>query len=116
MSRNYRVIDLKVPLQVFALSEVFEAVACSYRVFALRVESSGRVFAIARDVTGAPVTDRALKRELASEAVRVLGLEDQVAERPRKARNGAKSDLIPQVWGLRLRGIGRRAAAMARVG
>lgn len=102
-----RRIDLPKPLEVFTLAAVCTAFPESYRVRAIVIDSDGELDSVSHDLLGRPLPSCAMRRTLAREAVRVLGMEAQIsqARRPRATRKPARRSLIPEVWGLRLRGI-----------
>jgi hypothetical protein len=110
VTNRRRRIDLSAPLEVFTLSAVCTAFPESYRVRAVIVDSDGELDSVSHDFLGRPLPSSRLRRQLAREAVRVLSLQDQIASarRPQETRKPARRSLIPEVWGLRLRGISHR--------
>ncbi|RMG12234.1 MAG: hypothetical protein D6731_14295 [Planctomycetota bacterium] len=104
-----RLVELPAPLELTALGGVHRPFPATYTVTGVRVRHDGSLEALAFDSVGRAVRGRRLKAALAREAVRVLGLQRCISLRPRPPRRRL-SDLIPEVWGLRLRGVGTRRA------
>ena len=103
-----RTIHLESPLDLTIMPTVTRPFPVSFTVTAVQVHASGDLDAVAYDWMGRAIGPGDQRRELAREAVRVLGLTSVVDRSPRPPRWRLRlSDLIPEVWGMRLRPVGR---------
>lgn len=103
-----RRIELASPLEVFDLSTMMLPFPHTYRVRAVTIHASGVLDAEAFDFLGNRIAQGAVTRKLACEAVRVLGIDEQLGRAPRSKprRRPGLSSMIPEVWGLNLRAVG----------
>ena len=103
-----RTIHLESPLDLTTLPTVTRPFPVSFTVTAVQVHASGDLDAVAYDWVGRAIGPGAKRRGLAREAVRVLGLATAVDRVPRaRGRRSGLRGLIPEVWGMRLRPVGR---------
>ena len=102
-----RRIELESPLEVFDLNTITMPFPQTYRVRAVVIDASGVLDGEIFDFLGNRVARGALTRQIASEAVRVLGMGGQISRAPRSKprRRPGHSRMIPAVWGLTLRAV-----------
>jgi hypothetical protein len=103
-----RTIHLESPLDLTTLPSVTRPFPVSFTVTAVQVHASGDLDAVAYDWIGRAMGPGPEREGLAREAVRVMGLSTTVDRTPRsQPRRSRLRGLIPEVWGMRLRPVGR---------
>jgi hypothetical protein len=102
-----RRIELESPLEVFDLSTVYLPFPHTYRVRAVVIHSTGVLDGEIFDFLGNRIPRGALTRQIAGEAVKVLGMGGEICRSPRSKarRRPGRSPMIPDVWGLTFRAV-----------